>query len=82
MKSTTWRAPLVVQRFKTPTGPLADCDPGMVYDFSKQRHIMPATVGNRDHLTHGMNVSGEAADAHLTSLDTNGVPLDQFPFPK
>lgn len=80
-KSVTWQAPLVVRRFKTPTGPLADCDPSMVYDFSKQRALMPGTVGNRRDLTHTMNSGGGASHAHLTTPDTHGVE-SPFRFPK
>lgn len=81
MKSCTWQSPLVVRRFKSPTGPLADCDPGMVYDFSQQRSIMPATIGNRAHLQQTMNSGGHAAQADLTTPDTHGVG-SPFPFPK
>jgi hypothetical protein len=81
MKSCNWQAPLVVRRFKSPTGPLADCDPGMVYDFSTQRDIMPSTIGNRAHLAHPMNKGGHAAHADLTSLDTHGT-ASPFPYPK
>lgn len=81
MKSCTWQAPLVVRRFKTPTGPLADVDSGMTYDFTKQRSILPSTIGNRDHMTRTMNSGGHAAQADLTTPDTQGN-ADQFPFPK
>lgn len=81
MKSVNWQAPLVVRRFKTPTGPLADVDSGMVYDFSKQRAIMPDQIGLRQHGQTTMNAGGTAAQALLTTPDTHGV-ADQFPFPK
>jgi hypothetical protein len=86
MKSCTWQAPLVVRRFKSPTGPLADCDPSMVYDFSQQRPLIPSTVGNRAHLQQTMNKGGGPAHAtpghsHLTTPDTHGVG-SPFPFPK
>jgi hypothetical protein len=81
MKSTTWRAPLLVQRFKTPTGPLAECDPSMVYDFSKQREIMPEPIGARFHNEHTMNRGGHAAQADLTTPDSHGVE-SPFQFPK
>jgi len=80
-KSCTWQAPLVVRRFKTPTGPLAECDPSMVYDFSKQREIMPHQIGPREHRQTTMNSGGGAAHAHLTTPDTHGVE-SPFQFPK
>jgi len=85
-KMCSWQAPLVVRRFKTPTGPLAECDPGMVYDFSKQREITPQTIGNRAHLQGHMNVGGGPAHAipghsHVTTPDTHGVE-SPFQFPK
>lgn len=81
MKSVNWLAPLTVRRFKTPTGPLADVDSGYVYDFSKQRAIMPHQIGPREHRQITMNQGGEASQALLTTPDTHGV-ADQFPFPK
>jgi hypothetical protein len=81
MKSTTWRAPLVVQRFKTPTGPLAAVDSGMVYDFSKQRRILPEPIGSKNPEDNCMNSSCTASHAIVTSLDTNG-PESPFSFPK
>jgi hypothetical protein len=80
-KSCTWQAPLVVRRFKTPTGPLAEADPSMVYDFSKQRDILPHPIGARYHEQHTMNKGGMAAHADLTTPDTHGVE-SPFQFPK
>jgi hypothetical protein len=82
MKSVNWQAPLVVRRFKSPTGPLADVDSGMCYDFTKQRKILPEPLGSKNPEDHCINRSCTASHAIVTSLDTNGVPLDQFPFPK
>ncbi len=80
-KSTTWQAPLVVRRFKTPSGPLAECDPSMVYDFSKQRSVFPNKLGAEWDPKRPMNAGGGAAHAHLTTPDTHGVG-SPFPFPK
>lgn len=79
-KMTSWQAPTVVRRYKTPTGPLAAVDQGMAQDYSKQRAEVPHPIGARNHEFHTMNDGGTAAHAILTSLDS--VPLDQFPFPK
>lgn len=80
-KMTSWQAPLVVRRFKTPTGPLVDVDSGMVYDFTRQRTINPKVIGARDGQDHTMNQGGGAADAILTSPETHGTE-SPFCFPK
>jgi hypothetical protein len=72
-KSCTWQSPLVTRNFKTPTGPLAEVDPGMCYDFSHQRTIMPDQIGPRQHRQRTMNAGGGAAHALVGSLDTNGT---------
>jgi hypothetical protein len=81
MKSCNWQSPLVVRRFKSPVGPLGEVDSGMVYDFSKQREIMPHPIGARFHEQHTMNSGGGSAHAHVTTPDTHGTG-SPFPFPK
>lgn len=80
-KSCTWQSPLVTRNFKTPTGPLAECDPGMVYDFSQQRAMMPHQIGPRQHQQRTMNATGRAAMADVGSLDTHGTG-SPFEFPR
>jgi hypothetical protein len=72
-KSCTWQSPLVTRNFKTPTGPLAEVDPGMCYDFSRQRNIMPHPLGAHDHGPGTMNAGGGAAHALVGSPDTHGT---------
>lgn len=79
-KSCTWQAPLVTRRFKSPTGPLADVDPGMCLDYTRQRPIHPTVVGSQRKGFTTMNSSGTAAQADVTSLDTNGT-ASPFPAP-
>lgn len=71
-KSCTWQSPLVTRNFKTPTGPLAEVDPGMVYDFSQQRAVRPTTLGSGTGFST-MNTSGTAAKGEVGSLDTHGT---------
>jgi hypothetical protein len=80
-KSTTWQSPLVTRNFKTPTGPLAECDPGMCYDFTNQRKILPEPMGSKNPEDNCMNRSCTAAHAIVTSLDSNGTE-SPFSFPK
>ncbi len=72
MKSCTWQAPLVVRRFKSPTGPLAEVDPGMCYDFSQQRAVAPTRLGSNTG-RQTMNAGGMAAKCEVSSLETNGT---------
>jgi hypothetical protein len=71
-KSCTWQSPLVTRNFKTPTGPLAEVDPGMCYDFSQQRAVRPTRLGCDDSFAT-MNSSGMAAKGEIGSLDTHGT---------
>lgn len=78
-KMTSWQSPLVTRNFKTPTGPLADVDSGMTYDFSKQREVVPHPIGSKYKGNRPVNDGAVAAHAILTSLDT---PESPFQFPK
>jgi hypothetical protein len=82
MKSVNWQSPLVVRRFKSPTGPLAEADNGCyVMDFTKQRAIVPEPIGSRDDNDFTMNAGGSASHAILTTPDTHGTE-SPFGFPK
>lgn len=72
-KMTRWYGPLATGRFKTPTGPLADVDPGMCFDYTKQRAVLPKQLGAEWDPVRPMNASGVAAQADVTSLETNGT---------
>lgn len=72
---------LTVSRSKTPSGPLADVDSGYVYDFSKQREVVPHPIGSKYKGNRAVNDGAVTAHAIVTTPDTHGV-ADQFPFPK
>lgn len=79
-KMTSWQAPLVTRRFKTPTGPLAEVDSGYAYDFSKQREVVPHPIGSKYKGNRHINDGGAPADAQLATPGMHEV--GEFPFPK
>jgi hypothetical protein len=80
-KMTSWQAPLTTRRFKTPTGPLADVDSGYVYDFSRQREVVPHPIGSKYKGNRPVNDGAVAAHAIVTTPDTHGTE-SPFQFPK
>lgn len=72
-KMTGWQGPLMTRRFAEPSGPLQDIAACLVHDYTNQRTLLPSRIGSNSAPSRAMNASGRAAQADVSSLDTNGT---------